>query len=90
MAKQKVISMSDFADQVRKIAKQNGKIYFTVDYSFNEFINDPESSNKDEKFRAYIDGFDHIVGNTPQNVIRDLKDHINKKLHKNKTSNVII
>jgi len=71
----KVISMAEFAKEVEKIAVNLKRPYYTVDVSVGKHLRD--SSNIDSiKFSAYIDGYGHHSGKTPNECLQLLKAHV--------------
>jgi hypothetical protein len=83
--KKKQISMTEFANQIREIAKANNEDYFTIDYRHCE-----TSTGKTQSFTAYIHGFDHASADTPEQAVEIMRQGIAKKKGINKIQEVIV
>jgi len=65
----KTIKLSQFDNEVRKLAEQVGKTYYSIDVSKSVFT----SGKVSWEFKAYVDGKGLHTGKTPFEAIEKLK-----------------
>ena len=69
----KIISMMEFEEAIGQIAKKAKKDYYNVECHIQNYA----YSEKAFTFKAYIDGYKHISGKTPNEVIVQMKKFVN-------------
>jgi len=88
------VYLQDFQNRVRKIAEEDGKVYFNVrieitEHMPNEFT---DKATVNAKYSCYIDGYSHCEGDSMDSSINVLKKLIEKRknITQKEIDNIII